>query len=181
MKQIVKYVVSAAALVVAFVGCSSTKHAPLPTVGQVDATKYMGLWYEVARYENRFEKACKGATAHYTLKGDEVEVLNSCYDNNGTLIKDIKGSAKIVKNSNNAKLKVTFFWPFYGDYWIIKLADDYRYAVVGEPSRKYLWILSRTKRLNSEDKGQILDALEGFGYDKSKLFYTTLEGIGSKE
>src|SRR3982751_5765726 len=101
------------------------------TVGHVDLSRYIGKWYEVARYPNRFEKNCiSDVTADYSLReAGTIEVLNSCRQADGR-VKSSKGSAKVVDKQSNAKLKVTFFWPFYGNYWIIGLDPEYRYAVV---------------------------------------------------
>ncbi|MDZ7612331.1 MAG: lipocalin family protein [Flavobacteriaceae bacterium] len=107
--------------------------------------KYSGKWYEVASYPQRFQKGCHGTTAEYTMTNKGyVIVENRC--NKGSLTGKksyIKGKAFVEKNSGNAKLKVQFFWPLRGKYWIIDLAEDYSYAVVSHPNRKYLWTLSR--------------------------------------
>ena len=106
--------------------------ASLQTVPHVDLTRYLGRWYEIARYPTRFEKDCASdVTATYTqLSGGKVEVLNECRKADGQ-VKRSKGTAGVVDKRTNAKLKVTFFWPFSGNYWIIDLAPDYSYAVVG--------------------------------------------------
>jgi len=174
-----KRLLSLAVAVGAWLGLAGCTHnyAPLPTVDSLNVERYMGLWYEVARYENSFEKGCVGATAHYTPTLEKVIVVNRCYDAAGAQKDVAEGHAKIVEGSNNTKLKVTFFWPFYGDYWVIMLDKDYRYAVVGTPSRKFLWILSRTKVLDEADKREILQKLPQYGYDASKLYWTTLDGV----
>ncbi len=153
-----------------FAGCADKNYSSLETAKGVDLDKYLGKWYEVARYENWFEKGCLGATAEYTLRDEKIDVLNSCFDKNGQKLKDAKGVAKIVSD-DNSKLKVSFFWPFYGDYWILMLADDYRYSVVGEPSRKYFWILSRTKEISPKDKQEILSKMPSLGYDPNALLW----------
>lgn len=152
-------------------GCSTSKPAPLPTVKTVDLQQYQGRWFEIARYENHFEKGCAGATADYTLKGDHVAVTNSCYSN-ATMTAQADGKAYAVENSQNTKLRVSFFWPFYGDYWVLMLGDDYRYSVVGDPSRKYLWILSRTATLSDTDRQTILSKLPELGYTIDPLYWT---------
>ncbi len=157
-----------------FLGGCTSSYAPLPTVETVDIGQYLGTWYEIARYPNRFEKGCTGVTAEYRQKSEEsILVTNRCrlHDPSGEE-KVANGKAKIIEGSNNAKLKVTFFWPFYGDYWIIKLDPDYRYAVVGEPSRKYLWILAREKRISETVKNEIVSWLPQVGYDPEKLVWT---------
>ncbi len=153
-------------------GCYSKTNLPLPTVLEVSLSRYLGTWYEIARYENRFEKGCVGASATYVMEKDFIRVINRCYDEKGKKIDEAQGKAYVVENSGNAKLRVSFFWPFYGDYWILKLASDYRYVVVGEPSRKYLWILAREKTLNETDKKEILEELSALGYTASMLYWT---------
>jgi apolipoprotein D and lipocalin family protein len=138
----------------------------------LDLQQYQGQWYEIARYENHFEKGCIGATADYTLHDDHVGVTNSCYDATGTMSAQAQGKAYAINDSQNTKLRVTFFWPFYGDYWVLMLGDDYLYSVVGDPSRKYLWILSRTPSLSDSDRQTILSTLPQFGYSSDKLYWT---------
>jgi apolipoprotein D and lipocalin family protein len=131
----------------------------------------LGTWYEIARYEHRFEKGCSDVSATYTKRDDgKIDVLNRCMKADG--LSEAHGVAHAV-NETNSKLKVTFFWPFYGDYWVIMLGDDYSYAVIGDPSREYLWILSRAKTLDSFTKDAILNKLPSLGYDVAPLVWTT--------
>ena len=155
-------------------GCGFKDSSPLPTVPSVSLARYTGTWYEIARYENRFERGCVGASAAYHQEEEYIQVTNSCFDANGVLIDQAQGKAYPVEGSNGAKLRVTFFWPFFGDYWILMLADDYRYSVVGDPGRQYLWILSRTSELSHEDKTLILKTLPELGYDPARLYWTEL-------
>ena len=150
------------------------KGQPLQTVPTVDLKKYAGKWHEIASFPQYFQKGCHCTTAEYTVtdKG-YVIVENRC--NRGSVTGKqsyIKGKAFVVKNSGNAKLKVQFFWPFKGKYWIIDLADDYNYAVVSNPNRKYLWILSRTPNLNETVYQQITTRLKEKGFDMAKLQHT---------
>ncbi len=144
--------------------------AQLQTVASVDLNRYVGKWYEIARYPNRFEKACVAdVTANYTLRKDgKIEVINSCRRADGE-IKSSKGSAKIADKQTKAKLRVTFFWPFYGNYWIIDLDPEYRYAVVSEPRRDYLWILSRTPQLDPAVYEGIVARLRDRRFDPARL------------
>ena len=158
-------------------GCEQKPLAPLPTVTHVDLQRYSGLWHEIARYENRFEAGCVGATATYTLEKDHVKVVNRCYGEDGKLSDRAEGRAYVVEGSGNAKLRVSFFRPFYGDYWIIMLADDYRYSVVGDPQRKYLWILARGTVLSDEDREVISGRLVALGYDPLRLYWTGFKGM----
>lgn len=155
-------------------GCTINPNPKLETVEKLDINRYTGKWIEIARYENRFEQGCAGASADYTLKDGKIGVLNRCYDGKGSLTGEANGEA-YATDTSNTKLKVTFFWPFYGDYHVIMLADDYRYSVVGEPSRKYLWILSRDPKLSDDDKHRILSKLPRLGYNPSKLYWTTIQ------
>ena len=133
----------------------------LEVVQSVDLTRYIGRWYEIARLPNRFEKKCADSvTATYTLRSDgKVEVVNRCRKENGKYT-TATGKAKVVDKKTNAKLKVTFFWPFYGDYWILDLGPNYEYAVVGSPDRDYLWILSRTPQLDEQLVQRLLSNME---------------------
>lgn len=168
-----KIVYLALSMLIFLSGCSKTPSAPLATVEHVDLARYSGKWIEIARYENRFETGCAGATAQYEGKEDYIAVTNRCFDTNGVQSGEVNGRAYALKDSNNSKLEVSFFRPFYGDYWVLMLGDNYQYSVVGDPSRKYLWILSRTKVLSDADKKSILNRLPALGYDASKLYWTT--------
>lgn len=153
---------------------SKQKYPALEVVPYVDIKRYTGVWYEIARYPHKFQDDCLGSKATYTLNDDGyITVLNECYKKtNGVEIKFVKGKAWIVDNKSNAKLKVSFFWPFTGDYWIIELGKNYEYAVVGHSERKYLWILSRTKNMDEELYKEILARLREKQYDTSKLIKT---------
>ena len=123
------------------------EHNTLEVVPHVELKKYLGKWYDIAHLPFRFQEGCTDTTAIYTLSEDgSISVLNECRRNGK--VKQAKGKAKVVDKNSGAKLKVTFFWPFYGDYWIINLGKDYDYAVVGTPNRNYLWILSRTLKMD---------------------------------
>ena len=145
--------------------------APLSVVSTVDLNRYLGKWYEIASYPAWFQKGCTGSTAHYSLLDDgKIQVVNRCHkDSLDGPLKESKGKAEVVDTTTNAKLKVWFFWPFKGNYWIIDLSPDYQWAVVGEPSRKYLWILSRAPVMEETVYQDILERLPGKGYDPDKL------------
>ena len=116
----------------------------------MDLARYAGKWYEIARLPNRFQRDCAAnTTATYTLRPDgKITVVNECRKADGRT-KSAKGTARVADPKGpNTKLKVTFFWPFSGNYWIIDLDPEYRWVVVGEPGRDYLWILSREPRLD---------------------------------
>ena len=143
----------------------------LAVVPGVEIDRYLGTWYEIARYPNRFQKECVAVTADYSLRPDgKIKVVNACRKE--TLdgkIKKIEGKAWVADEATNAKLKVQFFWPFRGAYWIVDLGEDYEYAVVGHPKRKYLWILSRTPDMAPELYQAIVDRLVKQGYDPGRI------------
>ncbi len=154
----------------------SDKQAP-PTVPVVDLNRYAGKWFEIARYPNKFQKKCVGnTTATYTLKPDgNVEVFNQCLVKNGTL-DGATGEAKAVEGSSNAKLEVrfapksvSFLSGNWGDYWIVDLDGDYKYAAASDPKRENLWILSRTPEMNDATYQNILRRLERLGFNPAKL------------
>ncbi|MFG6486648.1 lipocalin family protein [Roseateles sp. BYS78W] len=141
--------------------------APLPTVAEVDLARYAGAWYEIALLPNRFQKQCVADTqARYRLDGERVEVINRCRMADGR-VDDIKGHAKVVPGSGNARLRVTFFWPFYGDYWVLALDPDYRHVLVGAPSRQYAWVLSRTPQMDEATLQALLERAAALGFDKT--------------
>ena len=143
----------------------------LDVVPHVDLEKYLGKWYEIAHLPAKFQEGCDETTATYTLlKDGNVSVLNTCKKNDK--VKTAKGKAKVVDEATGAKLKVTFFWPFYGDYWVIKLGMDYEYAVVGTPNLKYLWILSRTPRIDNKLFSELKEFAKAKGFDTNKLIIT---------
>jgi apolipoprotein D and lipocalin family protein len=158
--------------------CSTTKEnavmKPLEVVPSVNIQKYLGTWYEIARYPNRFQEGCVATQVQYSLRDDgKVKVLNSCREDTvDGKEKSIEGKAWSVDKITNAKLKVQFFWPFRGDYWIIQLDKDYRYAVVGHPKRSYLWILSRTPTLDEATYSAIVQKLVEQGYDPARIIKT---------
>jgi apolipoprotein D and lipocalin family protein len=162
------------AMALTLTGCLGN-FAPLPVVEDVDLERYAGLWYEIARYPNSFQGQCVGGTtAEYTLLGDNrVEVVNRCLTSlpDGP-VDTIVGTGRIPNPDEPAKLKVSFFAFFEGDYWIIELDEDYQWAVVSEPGRRLLWILSRTPSLDDATYQMILDRLEAKDFDLSQLELT---------
>ena len=158
-------------IVILFSAVIFAQQNPPKTVNYVDLKKYVGLWYEIAKIPNSFQDHCvKGTTAKYVLKEDgEIAVLNSCIDEDGE-VDDADGVARIVDKKSNAKLEVSFVsflgWrPFWGDYWIIGLDENYQWAIVGTPNRKYGWILSRTPKLDETTMNKIFQILKDQGYN----------------
>ena len=163
---------------VALSACATLQRGPVGNTAvpqpnkAVDLNRYAGLWYEIGRYENGFERDCEGVTARYTLRDDGlVEILNTCrHDSVTGQIKNFSGKAKVVEGSENAKLKVSFFGPFYiGDYWVLDRADDYSWSIVGEPSGRYLWLLTRTAQPSAGTRQTIMNRARDLGYDLTMI------------
>lgn len=131
------------------------------TVPFVDLPRYMGLWYEIAHFPQPYQRGCQGTTGTYTLRPDGmVDVVNRC--NLGSLHgpeRVSQGRARVIDPVTNARLKVQFQWPFWGDYWIIELAPDYSWAAVATPDRESLWILSRTPTMDDQTFAGIVTRL----------------------
>ena len=156
-----------------FTGCSGQKQIiDNSVVKELDLQKYLGTWYEIARYDHRFERDLVGVTANYSMRPDgKIKVVNSGYKNtlDGEYSEAI-GKAKIPDPENEpAKLKVSFFWIFYGDYYVLELDKDYQWAVIGSSTDKYLWILSRTPQMAPEIYTDLLKRIADRGYDTSAL------------
>ena len=165
-------------VLLAFAGVATAKEPELTVVDSVELDRYLGRWYEISSYPNWFQRNCTAVTADYSLREDGlIKVVNSC--RKGSLdgkLKQANGRAKVVDAETNAKLKVSFFRQFWGNYWIIDLDPYYQWAVVGEPKRKYLWILSRTRSLDDEIYERILARLTQKGYDPGGLRRTVQPG-----
>lgn len=158
-----------AALALILAGCT---HAPFDSqpMPEVDASRYMGKWYEIARLPTRFERGCDGVTAEYALQPDaSVSVLNTCRKGGPQgPASTAKAKARSVHKSGS-RYEVSFFWPFKAPYWIIDLDPGYRWAAVGHPERKYLWILSREPSLPPGVEPALLERLKALGYDTARL------------
>lgn len=150
---------------------------PLPVVDSVDLDKYMGLWYEIARLPMRYEKDCIGPKAFYSLNDDgTVKVVNSCRkDSLNGEEEVVEGKAFVADSSSRARLKVQFQWPFKGDYYILDVGKEYDYALVGDPSRKHLWLLSRKPAIDDKIKEHLLMYAGELGFNTEKLIYAKHE------
>lgn len=141
-------------------------------VKELDLQRYLGTWYEIARYNHRFERGLVGVTANYSIRGDgKIKVINSGYKNglDGKFSK-ATGKAYIPDLEREpAKLKVSFFWNFYGDYFVLDLDEDYQWAVIGSSSDKYLWILSRVPQLEPDIYDELIEKIKQRGYNVTKL------------
>ena len=140
-------------------------------VSTVDLNRYMGMWYEIARLPNYFERKLKCTSANYTLRDDgRITVLNKGYYlTDPQKSTSARGVAWIPDKNSPAKLKVQFFWPFSGDYWIMELDKEYRYVLVGDPSHKYLWILAREKEMDEQTYNMLLSKAVENGYDVKSI------------
>ena len=154
-------------------GCvDDNQYPPLSHVAKVEINRYLGLWYEIARIDHSFQKGCVASTAQYSLRPDGyIKVVNQCRKNSlDGDIASVEGKAWVIDKDTNAWLNVQFFWPFQGDYVIIELDEtDYRYAVVGHPSRDYLWILSRTPQMKESIFQSILSRIVAQGYTVERI------------
>jgi apolipoprotein D and lipocalin family protein len=159
-------------VLVAGLVCCASPQPPLRVAGEVDLDRYLGRWYEIASIPQRFQRGCVASTATYTRRADgRIGVLNECRDRSfdGEL-RRAEGIAWVANpEASRAKLKVQFFWPFRGDYWILELDPEYRYAAVGHPSREYLWILARAPTLDPTLYREVTARLEAQGYDLTHL------------
>lgn len=156
----------------ALLAACTTSHPPLPTVASVDMARYYGTWYEIARLPNSFQSMCASDTqATYRPDGKEVAVVNQCRTAKGSL-EQAQGVARVVEGSGGAKLRVSFFRPFYGDYWILDLDPGYQWVLVGEPARKYAWILARSPQLDEATHEALLTRAAELGFSR-QAFITT--------
>jgi apolipoprotein D and lipocalin family protein len=150
------------------------RHVP-PPAKSVDLTRYLGRWYEMARYDSSFEHDCEAATAFYTLRpSGEIGVLNACR-RGGPDGPEIAAAARarVVANSGNARLKVSFFGPFFiGNYWVLDHADDYSWSIVGEPTGGYLWLLTRARHPDPALRAALIARAAALGYDTTRLHST---------
>lgn len=152
-------------------GCASIPKKAKP-VKNFDANKYLGTWYEIARFDYRFEKDLDNVSARYSLKDNgTIKVFNSGHDFKKETWKSSTGSAKFRINKTVGALKVTFFKPFYAGYNVVAIDDNYQYALVAGRNLKYLWLLSREKTIPESVKQRYMKLAEEIGYDTSKLIW----------
>ena len=149
--------------------CADRRAAP-PTARNVDIPRYMGAWYEIARLPSPFQSGTFDALAVYEADGAGVKITNTATKPGGKTSQS-KASAYIPDASDSSKLRVTFFWPFYGDYWILAVDDDYQWALVGTPDYKYLWLLSRSPGMERERAMEILGIAQSAGFDTSRAIF----------
>lgn len=150
--------------------CSKVQKTNNQAIANFEAEKYLGNWYEIARYDHSFEKNCENVVANYSKKGKKIQVLNSCVKNG--VLKSAKAIAYFKENPQIAHLKVSFFRPFYGDYKVIYIDEDYENAIIDGGTYNYFWILSRNKKLQDKKLNFLLQKAKEFGYEKEKMIFT---------
>ena len=139
-------------------------------VDSLDVKRFLGAWYEVARYDHRFERGLEKTSVIYSLRDDgAIDVLNMGMK--GDIMKEAKGKAKLTDTP--ALLRVSFFGPFYNDYRVMMIDPDYQYALIGGSTDDYLWILSRTPKLSDDVRKHVLNEVQKRRYDTSKLYWVT--------
>lgn len=149
----------------------STVYLALEPIEEFNIERYMGKWYEIYRLPNKFEDGLEDITANYELTSDGNVIVT----NEGRLVQDksrlkqAKGKAWIPNPKEPSKLKVSFFWPFSGDYWVLKIDPEYSYALVGDPSGKYLWILSRDRRLDPKIVAELKMYASSLGFSVENM------------
>lgn len=160
---------------IAVVGLFARKASSVTTVKSVDINRYMGKWFQIAYYPNTFQpRDCGLTVAEYSLdrKGNII-VKNTCFeDADGKRVKKRATGKAWSVSKNNSRLKVRFFWPFSGDYWIVRLDEAYNWAVVSDPNRKYLWVLARSKTMDKESWNEMTTWLRVNGWEPSRLQIT---------
>jgi apolipoprotein D and lipocalin family protein len=155
-------------------GCTGVPKGLEPVAG-FEAERYMGKWYEIARFDHTFERGLTDVTATYTLRHDgAVRVVNRGYDVEDSEWDEINGVARFRGEPTVASLKVSFLWPFYGGYHVIALdKEGYRWAMVVGPSRGYLWILSRSKQLDAAILDRLVQQAAEWGFETDELVYVS--------
>ena len=151
---------------------ASKANTPPRVADQVDLSRYMGGWYEIAAFPNIFQRGCRCSRAFYSLQGTGVHIVNQCLNKNNQL-KQATARAWQAKDGSSSQLKVQFFWPFRGDYWILYVSPNYQDAIVGSPHRKYLWFLSRSRQLSEKRYQYLVSLAAAQGFDVSKLRRTS--------
>jgi len=160
-------------MVLSFLGCAQSDKNRIDnsTIKSLDLNRYLGTWYEIARFPHSFEKNLVGVTANYSLREDGmIRVLNKGYKKSlDGKLSVAEGKAKIPDPNDSGKLKVSFFWIFYGDYYILELDENYQYVMIGSSTDKYFWILSRTPQMDESIYQMLLDNARKRGYNLDKL------------
>ena len=157
-------------------GCTAAPQGILP-VDNFDLDRYLGTWHEIARLDHRFERGLSQVSATYSKRSDGgVDVINRGFNNQAGKWKEAKGRAYFIGEPDVARLKVTFFWPFYGGYNVIELDHaNYSYALICGPNKKYLWILARTKKLDASITEALINKAKALGFNTGELILVEQE------
>jgi apolipoprotein D and lipocalin family protein len=177
IKNTYKYITIGIAAAASVLSLNLTSCVTIPkgakAVRPFDRSKYLGSWYEIARMDFKFEKGLNHVTATYSLINDQtIRVDNKGYDMNSKKWKESIGKAKFVGNPAEARLKVSFFGPFYAGYSVIAIDPEYRYALIAGNNLKYMWLLSRGKSMPAQVRERYLSIAEELGYDTAQLVWT---------
>ncbi len=142
-------------------------------VGSFESDRYLGNWYEIARLDHSFERGLTNVTATYSLReGGGLKVVNQGWSAEKGIWKTATGKAFFVEDAHQGYLKVSFFGPFYGSYIVFELDQEgYQYALVAGPDKSYLWLLSRSPKMNSAKQEELINKAKGFGFDTQKLVF----------
>ncbi|WP_079666143.1 lipocalin family protein [Soonwooa buanensis] len=171
----VMFAVAGVGVIAGLLACSGKKAMSnnLQVVQNFDADKYLGTWYEVARFDFKFEKDLKNVTANYSKREDgKIKVVNKGFNFVKNKWEEATGKAKFVGSENEAALKVSFFGPFYSEYNVVMMEPDYQTALIFGESTDYMWMLSRTKSIPEATKQRYIEFAQKHGYDTSKLVWT---------
>jgi len=172
IKILLRLFVASALLLLVSTACTSSKNIKkMQLVEKVNLDRFIGKWYEIARFPHSFEEGLVGVTATYEqMDKGKIKVINEGYkDSFDGEHKKAIGKAKVAKSGNPAHLRVSFFWFFYADYLILQLGENYDYALIGSTSDKYLWILSRSPQMDEDTYTMLVQKAKDKGYDTSKL------------
>ncbi len=161
-------------LILLVAGCGQPVYrqgqTPLP-VAAIEVERYLGVWREQARLPNSFQNGCTDVTAAYGLRPDGlISVRNACRTAEGRE-RSVEGRARLVGAPGEGKLEVSFFGPFWGDYWVLERADDYSWAIVGEPAGRYLWVLTRDQTIAAEQRALLAARVGALGYDPAQMIW----------
>ncbi|WP_114192049.1 outer membrane lipoprotein Blc [Edaphovirga cremea] len=154
------------------VACSVKPPPDVEVVNNFEVKRYLGIWYEIARLDHRFERGLDHVTANYSTRDDGgIRVINRGFNVKKQEWEQSEGKGYFIGSPAQASLKVSFFGPFYGGYNVIELDKEYRYALVCGPNKDYLWILSRTPTLDEGTREKLLETARKYGFDTDKLIW----------
>lgn len=161
-------------ILILMVSCGADIPDGVTAVQNFKKEKYLGKWYEIARFDYRFERNINNATAEYSLNSDgSIKVLNKGFNYKKQMWDSAEGKAKFIGSDKEARLKVSFFGPFYGGYNVVDIDENYQNALIYGGSTEYIWFLSRNKTMDEATKKRFLEKAKKDGYDVSKLIWVS--------